>query len=168
MGDLQDVWKVRTAITYQLFHIYLKMFFRFLLFLLFTVFHLFVFAQMKMPESRSEAWGMLNGNLPDSNRQVVYNYLAELYLNYSESNNKFLDSTFYYARKGVYLIDSINKSNSKTTNEILFILGLARRPFCNRQKNMYAGNKELSTESAKAGGSKKLVQNGKSFDHFSR
>jgi two-component system, sensor histidine kinase PdtaS len=80
---------------------------------------------MKMPGSRSEAWEMLKHNLPDSSRQDVYNYLAELYLNYSQTNNKFLDSTFYYARKGVYLVDSINKSNSKTTNESLFILGLA-------------------------------------------
>ncbi len=78
-----------------------------------------------MPASRGQAWEMLKRNLPDSSRQDVYNYLAELYLNYSESNNKFLDSTFYYARKGVYLIDSLNKSNSKKTNESLFILGLA-------------------------------------------
>ena len=80
---------------------------------------------MKTPASRSQAWEMLKRNLPDSNRQEVYNYLAELYYNYSKSNSKLLDSTFYYARKGVYLIDSLNKSNSKRTNESLFILGLA-------------------------------------------
>lgn len=78
-----------------------------------------------MPAFRSQAWEMLKRNLPDNSRQDVYNYLAELYLNYSDANNKFLDSTFYYARKGVYLIDSLNKNNSKTTNESLFILGLA-------------------------------------------
>lgn len=78
-----------------------------------------------MPASRSEAWEMLKRNPPDSIRQDVYNYLAELYLNYSQSNNKFLDSTFYYARKGVYLIDSLNKGNINRTNESLFILGLA-------------------------------------------
>jgi two-component sensor histidine kinase len=101
------------------------MLFRSLLFLLFTNIHLFAFAQMKTPASRSQAWEMLKRNLPDSNRQEVYNYLAELYYNYSKSNSKLLDSTFYYARKGVYLIDSLNKNNSKKTNESLFILGLA-------------------------------------------
>jgi two-component system, sensor histidine kinase PdtaS len=98
---------------------------RFLLVMAFTIFQLFVLGQMNMPESRSQAWEMLNGNLQDSNRQQVYNYLAELYFNNSQSNNRFLDSAFYYARKGVYLIDSLNKSNFKTTNESLFLLGLA-------------------------------------------
>src|SRR3954464_14628323 len=73
-------------------------------------------------KSKAELYKTLKDDLPDSNRQKLYNSLGKLYLPVWRVRKANIDSCFYFFRKSVYLSDSSNRNSNHITTESLALL----------------------------------------------
>lgn len=96
-----------------------------LLIILFFILTLQCGGQQPYWQSGTQLFSEWTKNISDSNRQHYYNRLANFYLTRTFRLPDSVDSVMLYARKAVYLGDSVNVANKEITNKSLMLLSWA-------------------------------------------
>src|SRR4051812_29727482 len=93
-----------------------------ILLIMFTCFSLPAVAQLPQVTSRQQAIALLARAVSVASKQELFNYLGSSYLDEARVKPRLMDSAFFYLRKSIYLVDSVNTDHSPVTDKALDLL----------------------------------------------